>query len=171
MVMIDEHATGEVPIMVTSSALIGGSTECRTGDSVAEATTGPQPILDLLDGHMHLARSREHVIVALDGGLDDALAATLAPAVGEVARAAAAVVIDLDDVALLDRDALESVLAALGDADETPRCLVAGRISGRMVLDRWGIMARFAVFGSVADALQARAFAASGYGSGWAPQV
>ena len=35
-------------------------------------------------------------------------------------------------------------------------------------LDRWDVPSRFVVFTSVADALQAREFAASGYGTGWA---
>ena len=140
----------------------------RAGASELEAVTGPLPVVDLQDGHLHVTTRRDVTIVSLDGGLDDALAATVLPALVDVVGAAAAVVAELDHVTILDRTALErvlDVLEALGP--DVPRCLVAGRLSGRLVLERWGVPTRFVVFRSVADALQAREFRSNGYGAGW----
>lgn len=140
----------------------------RPGASELETVTGPLPVLDLEEGHLHVTSRRDVTIVAIDGGLDDELAGSLVDPLREVLADAGAVVVDLDRVTLLDRSALEQVCAVVEELpDCTPRCLVAGRLSGRMVLDRWDVPARFAVFGSVADALQAREFVSSGYGDGW----
>ena len=140
----------------------------RPGASDIEKVTGPMPVLDL-EGHLHVATRRGVTIVAVDGGLDDALADSLAPALRAAVADAGAVVLDLDRVTLLDRSALEAICEIIESGpDGTPRCVVAGRLSGRLVLDRWGLPARFTLFSSVADALQAREFDASGYGNGWA---
>ena len=131
--------------------------------------TGPMPVVELGDGQVHVSTRRGVVVVALDGGLDDAMAASVVPAVAGVVAGAEAVVLDLDRVTLLDRSALDAVCAVLeGLPRRVGRCLVASRLSGRLVLDRWGIPRRFTVFTSVADALQAREFIANGYGNGWA---
>ena len=130
--------------------------------------TGPMPAVDLLDGHLHITARRGVTIIAIDGGLDDALAELVAPAIEAAIAESAAVIVDLDRVTLLDRTALERVCAVIDAAPTTPsRCVVAGRLSGRLVLDRWDIPDHFAVFTSVADALQARTFVESGYGNGW----
>ena len=140
----------------------------RPGASEIEAVTGPLPVVDLQDGHLHVTTRREVTIVSLDGGLDDALAETVVPVLAEVVATARAVVLELDHVTLIDRTALDAVLAVLDGLEPgVVRCLVAGRLSGRLVLDRWEVPGRFVVFHSVADALQAREFKASGYGTGW----
>ena len=139
----------------------------RPGASDIEAVTGPMPVLDL-DGHLHVASRRGVTIVAVDGGLDDALARSLVPAIRRSVAGASAIVLDLDRVTLLDRSALESICAVIEELPAvTARCVVAGRLSGRLVLERWGLPDRFTLFTSVADALQAREFDASGYGTGW----
>lgn len=140
----------------------------RPGASDLEAVTGPMPVLDFDDGQLHVETRRGVTIVALDGGLDDTLAASVVPALIRTLAGVDAVVLDLDHVTLLDRTALEAICDVIDRLPRaTARCLVAGRLSGRLVLDRWGIPERFALFTSVADALQAREFVASGYGNGW----
>lgn len=142
----------------------------RRGDGADDPVTGPMPAVDLHDGRVRVHVDKGVTVVSLDGGLDAAFAAQIAPTLARVLVGAEAVVVDLDQVALLDEDgiaALEQVLdAAAGPAE---RCLVAPRLSGRMVLERWGVTQRCPVFTSVADALQARAFQANGYGDGWRP--
>lgn len=140
----------------------------RPGATELEAVTGPLPVVDLQDGHLHVTTRRDVTIVSLDGGLDDALAGTVVPTLADVVGPAAAVVLDLDRVTLIDRSGLDAVLDvvdALGPS--VPRCLVAGRLSGRLVLERWLVPARIVVFRSVPDALQAREFETNGYGTGW----
>jgi anti-anti-sigma regulatory factor len=140
----------------------------RPGASDLEAVTGPLPVVDLEDGHLHVTTRRDVTILSLDGGLDDQLAASIVAGIEAVLAGARAVIVELDHVTLLDRSALDTVLAVLDRLPpDVARCLVAGRLSGRLVLDRWGVPGRFVVFSSVADALQAREFVASGYGTGW----
>ena len=140
----------------------------RRGASDLEAVTGPMPVVDVGDGHLHVSTRRGVTIVEVDGGLDDALATTVVDSLERVVAGSEAVVVDLDRATLLDRTALETLCAVL---DRLPpdvgRCLVASRLSGRLVLERWRIPSRFVVFTSVPDALQAREFIASGYGDGW----
>lgn len=141
----------------------------RTGASDDAAVTGPLPVLDLADGHLHVSLRRDVTIIEIDGGLDDDLAAILAPLVSTALEDAVAVVLDLDQTTLLDRTALEAVVAPLrATTPPIDRCIVSGRLSGRLVLERWEILDEFVVFSSIADALQARAFVESGYGTGWA---
>lgn len=140
----------------------------RSGASDLEPVTGPLPVVDLDDGHVHVTTRREVTIIALDGGLDDTLAAQVVDTLADLVSDATAVVVDLDRVTLLDRSALDAVCAVLEHLPEsTRRCLVAGRLSSRMVLERWDVLDRFVLFHTVADALQAREFVANGYGTGW----
>ena len=139
----------------------------RTGATETDAVTGPMPVVDLADGHLHVSVRRGATIVQVDGGLDDALAAVIAPAIEAAVAGCKAVILDLDPATLLDRTALDAVCAAIDTEPGVSRCVVAPRLSGRLVLDRWDVPDSFAVFGSVADALQARAFVESGYGDGW----
>ncbi len=140
----------------------------RAGASEDGPVTGPVPAVDLLGGHLHVSQRRGATIVAVDGGLDDALVARLVPAIEEAVETSSAVIVDVDRVTLLDRSAIEAVLACVDRSPAGPaRCVVAGRLSGRLVLDRWGIASECAVFTSVADALQARTFVENGYGNGW----
>ncbi len=145
----------------------------RPGATETDAVTGPLPVVDLADGHLHVSMCRNVTIIEADGGLDDRLAGLISPAIAAAVVEAMAVVLDLDQVTLLDRAALETVCDALGTGrlSAHDQCIVAGRLSGRLVLDRWEIPETMAVFTSVADALQAREFAASGYGNGWNPLV
>lgn len=140
----------------------------RSGASAREPPTGPLPIVDLAEGHLHVTRRRNVMIASIDGGLDDDLAASLVPTLTELAGSAEAVVLEVDQTTLLGREAFDRVISAISQKlGDDSCCLVAGRLSGRMVLDRWGIGSRFAVFATLADALQAREFAKSGYGTGW----
>ena len=140
----------------------------RTGATDVDDPTGPMPAVALADGHVHVSVRRGVTIVALDGGLDDVLASRVVPVIVAAVRGAGAVVLDLDHVTLLDRSALTAVCDALAVVPGPHSCcIVAGRLSGRLVLDRWAVPSTFAVFNSVADALQARTFVESGYGHGW----
>lgn len=140
----------------------------RTGATDTDAGTGPVPVIDLADGHLHVWHRRGVTIIELDGGLDDALAAVVAPAIADAVADAEATILDLDHVTILDRTALTIVCEAIDTVPgESSRCIVAGRLSGRLVLDRWFVPDSYAVFTSVADALQARTFVESGYGHGW----
>lgn len=137
----------------------------RTGASETGPITGPMPVLDLADGHLHVSMRRDVTVVSIDGGLDIALADQLAPLVHDATEAADAVVLDLDQATILEQDAVLALCRSL--PAEVPRCIVAGRLSGRLMLERWGVDEDFVVFMSVADALQARSFLHSGYGTGW----
>ncbi|WP_436795996.1 hypothetical protein [Actinospongicola halichondriae] len=141
----------------------------RSGAADDVSVTGPMPVVDLAAGHLHVSTRRDVTIVELDGGLDDDLASTLVPAIVTVIADASAVILDLDQTTLLDRTALEAVCAPLHAASPAlDRCIVSGRLSARLVLERWDIPRGFVVFSSVPDALQARTFVESGYGTGWA---
>ena len=132
--------------------------------------TGPMPVLELEDGRLRVHAHRDVTVVALDGGLDDAFVDDVAPRLGGVLAGAQAVVLDVDQVALLDEDAFRRLASAFDDASRgAQRCIVASRLSGRMVLERWGVTSEHALFTSVPDALQARAFEGEGYGDGWTP--
>lgn len=142
----------------------------RHGDGADDPVTGPMPAIELHDGRVRVHVERDVIVASLDGGLDDTFAAEVVPALPGTLAGADAVVLDIDQVALLDREAFDALLTAFTAATEgIDRCIVASRLSGRMVLERWGVTEHQAVFTSVADALQARAFVASGYGDGWKP--
>lgn len=140
----------------------------RPGDGADDPVTGPMPALDLHDGRVRVQVDKGVTIVSLDGGLDADFARHVAPTIASQITRAPAVVLDLDQVTLLEEAGFETLAEALvRAAADAERCVVASRLSGRMVLERWGVARRWAVFTSVADALQARAFAANGYGEGW----
>ncbi len=159
----NEHRSGQRAIS-PDPADVG----TRTGAADDAVVTGPMPVLDLAEGHLHISVRRGVTIIEVDGGLDDDLAATLTPLIESALADADAVVLDLDHTTLLDRTALDSVCAPFDASRGTvERCIVSGRLSARLVLERWDIPTRFVVFSSVPDALQARAFIESGYGTGW----
>jgi hypothetical protein len=142
----------------------------RPGDGADDPVTGPMPAIELHDGRVRVHVERDVTVASLDGGLDDAFAAEVIPTLPGALAGAEAVILDIDQVALLDRESFDSVLGAFTAAtDGLDRCIVASRLSGRMVLERWGVTEDHAVFTSLADALQARAFVANGYGDGWQP--
>lgn len=143
----------------------------RVGDAADDPVlTGPMPVLELDDGRLRVHAHRDVTIVALDGGLDDAFVDGVAPTLGGVLAGAEAVVLDVDQVTLLDEAAFRRLASAFdAAASGAPRCIVASRLSGRMVLERWGVTSDHALFTSVPDALQARTFAGDGYGDGWTP--
>lgn len=143
----------------------------RAGDAADDPVTGPMPAIDLLDGRLHVHVDKGVTIATLDGGLDVAFATEVAPSLSRAVADAQAVVLDLDQVALLEHEGFEVLVSAFGSATSGhDRCVVASRLSGRMVLERWGVTSSYAVFTSTADALQARAFLANGYGEGWQPE-
>ena len=145
--------------------LVGVAPELAAAD---DPVTGPMPAVSFLDGRLRAHTHRDVVVVALDGGLDVELAEVVAPALDGILAGARAAILDLDQVTLLDQEGMDILAAAFAAAtDGVDSCLVASRLSGRLVLERWGFTADHAVFTSTADALQARAFAATGYGIGW----
>ena len=154
--------------MSTPSAPRIQSIGARTGDVADGPVTTEHPVLTVADGRVHVREVRGATVVRLDGGLDDAFAAEVQEAIVAATAGADAVIVDLDRVTLLEPEALGAVLRHAGGPDAA-RCVVAPRLSGRMVLDRWGASGEHAVFTSIADALQARTFAADGYGRGWSP--
>lgn len=142
----------------------------RHGDAADDPVTGPMPAIELHDGHLRVHVHRDVTIVTLDGVLDASLVEMVGPVLPGVLAGAGPVVLDLDQVTLRDQASAERLLAAFDDASHgLERCVVASRLTGRMVLERWGVTSRYGVFTSVADALQARAFQANGYGEGWQP--
>jgi anti-anti-sigma regulatory factor len=82
-----------------------------------------------------------------------------------LASARSPVVIDLSDCILTDPNALADL--ADDGVGSIELCFVSRRATCRLLLARTGITSRFAVFQQLEDALQARTFAASGYGHGW----
>ena len=89
----------------------------RPGASPLEPVTGPLPVVDLDDGHLHVTTRREVTIVSIDGGLDHDLSASILPSFADVVGTAKAVVVELDHVTLLD----------------PPRCLAASSPAGSPV--------------------------------------
>lgn len=152
------------PIARPDPGLVG----TRPGAGAHDPVTGPLPAVALHDGRMQVHAQGDVVIVTLDGGLDEPFARALTPTIAGTLAGVDAVVLDVDQVTLLDQAGFDVLAEALGTATEgIDCCIVASRLSGRMVLERWGVTERHAVFTSVADALQARAFQANGYGEGW----
>lgn len=144
--------------------------QAMTDESTADDAivhTGPVPAVELADGHLHVSVRRGVTIANLDGGLDDALARRVAPLLTDLLAEAEAVIVDLDQTTLLDHSALDVLVGVLATVEPGRRCIVTGRLSSRLVLDRWGLPDDLVVFTSVADALQARTFVESGYGTGW----
>ena len=143
----------------------------RPGAGADDPVTGPMPAISLHDGRMQVHVRRDVTIVTLDGGLDEVFATEIAPTIPGALAGAEAVVLDVDQVTLLDQAGFDILAEAFGAATAgLDCCIVASRLSGRMVLERWGVTAHHAVFTSVADALQARTFADNGYGEGWQPE-
>lgn len=148
-----------------------GLVATRPGAGAHDPVTGPMPALALHDGRMQVHARRDVTIVTLDGGLDEGLARDIAPTIAGALAGAEAVILDVDQVTLIDRAGFDILADAFGKATAgIDCCIVASRLSGRMVLERWGVTEHHAVFTSVADALQARAFVANGYGEGWQPE-
>ena len=143
----------------------------RPGAGADDPVTGPLPAVALHEGRMQVHVQRDVVVVTLDGGLDEVFARELAPTIAGTLAGAEAVVLDVDQVTLLDHAGFEILAAAFEQATAgVDCCIVASRLTGRMVLERWGVTERHAVFTSVADAMQARAYDAYGYGDGWQPE-
>ena len=155
------------PITRPDPGLVG----TRPGAGAHDPVTGPLPAVALHEGRMQVHVQRDVVVVTLDGGLDEPFARDLAPTIAGTLAGAEAVVLDVDQVTLLDQAGFDVLAAAFARATAgIDCCIVASRLTGRMVLERWGVTERHAVFTSVADALQARAYGAYGYGDGWQPE-
>lgn len=169
LIVEDTEATTDAVTVSDTGSRPPADVGTRTGSTEDEPITGPVPVVELADGHVHVSMRRDVTIVEIDGGLDDDLAEEVAPLIASTVEDAKAIVLDLDQTTLLDRTAVEAVCAPLLAAGPAfDRCIVSGRLSGRLVLERWEILDQFVVFSSVPDALQARAFVESGYGTGWA---
>lgn len=165
-----EHGAHREGLDARDRAQVGTRRGASHIDPTSGPITGPLPVLSLVDGHLQVTVQRGVTIVALDGALDDHFAESVVDPIRRAVERVDAVVLDIDHVTLLDRTGIEAVLDAIEAAPAgAPRSLVAGRLSGRLVLERWDVHERFVVFTSVADALQALAFAESGYGTGWDP--
>ena len=115
--------------------------------------------------HPRIAFRREHGVVVLRpvGALDRRLSERLRRAVLDARRP---VIVDLDacevEPAILEGIAVDPKLYSVPEL-----CIVAWSPAQREQLGNAGVAHRFAVFASVDDALQARAFARNGYGAGW----
>lgn len=114
--------------------------------------------------HIEVTRLDDVLILRPQGGLDRSVVANLERS---VAAATGPVVVDLDECVLVDPTAVRHVASA-GPRDREV-CIVSRRLSCRRLLARVGVTERLAVFQCLADALQARVLAGSGYGSGWSP--
>jgi anti-anti-sigma regulatory factor len=148
-----------------------GRVGTRPGAGADDPVTGPMPAVALHDGRMQVHVHRDVTIVTLDGGLDEAFAREIAPTIQDALAGVEAAILDVDQVTLLEQGGFDVLAEAFGQATAgLDCCIVASRLSGRMVLERWGVTEHHAVFTSVADALQARAFRANGYGEGWQPE-
>lgn len=150
------------------AAAAGVDRHPRTGQ---DELIGHPVELTAVDARVAVSQRGPCVVIAPAGGLDAVLADEIVGTVAAIARTALASILDVEQITLLDRAAFDVLLAGFEQStDGRDRCLVANRLSGRLVLDRWGVSDRLATFGSVADALQARSFAADGYGLGWVPR-
>lgn len=160
-----ERTAGNTDIGVPPVPDVAGPRRGAAADD--PLTTGPQPAVSLLDGRLRVHDDHGVLVLALDGGLDRPLVESVVDAMSPLLADVDAVILDLADVALLDeectRTLIETFRAATVDAE---RCLVTSRFSGRMVLERCGGH-DLAMFSSAGDALQARTYAAEGYGPGW----
>lgn len=115
--------------------------------------------------HSRIAFRREHGVIVLRpvGALDRRLTERLRRAVLDARRP---VIVDLDtcevEASVLDRIAVDPKLFSVPEL-----CLVARSPGCRDLLVLAGLDRRFALFATIDDALQARAFAREGYGPGW----
>jgi hypothetical protein len=115
--------------------------------------------------------SREGVIVMTPiGTLPDPLPAGLVAQL-EVSIAARPVIVDLSQITLVLAAPMMGLAAWVLGASHQPDwcCVVCPRPTARALLRKWHVTRCVATFGSVGDALQARRFAADGYGAGWYP--
>lgn len=128
--------------------------------------TGPLEVVSV--SHVDVDLRKGCHCVSIDGGLDVDLAVEVGQALRTALAGATGVIIDLDDVTLLDPDAIEVLVRDIATVvPDAAVCFSASRLSARLVLGRWGVAHAYAVFGSVADALQTRLLADDGYGPGW----
>ena len=126
---------------------------------------GSRDLFHAAPHHPRIAFRREHGVVVLRpvGALDRRLAERLRRAVLDARRP---VIVDLDacdvEATVLERIAVDPKLFSVPEL-----CLVARSPGCRDLLARAGLDHRFALFATIDDALQARAFAREGYGAGW----
>lgn len=164
MVMTDSpEATG--PVRVVPDAAPSTSRDALHADF---PVTGPMPAISLAGGHLWVHDHDDVTILAVDGGLDAELTDEIGDAFLTTLLSSTCLIIDLDDATLLNPSGVNALLDLAATHGKQSICLVAGRLSSRLVLERWGVTSRVALFGSTADALQARTFSDCGYGNGWA---
>ncbi len=116
------------------------------------------------ESSVSVRRSHDVVVVRPRGGLDAALADELRSTVLDTSGP---VVIDLDECVLIDPASLERLAADPALPETSELAIACRRLSCRQLLVRSGIGDHVAIFGRLEDALQAREFARSGYGTGW----
>ena len=146
----------------------GGRSCAATSDATHHRQTPLPPRTGTLDVSVG---SREGVIVTtLLGPLPDPLPAGLVARL-EASIATRPVIVDLSQVTLVSAAPLMGLAAwVLGASQQPDRCcVVCPRPTARALLRKWRVTRCVATFGSVGDALQARRFAAAGYGAGWYP--
>ncbi|HEX9681730.1 MAG TPA: hypothetical protein VGA13_01490 [Acidimicrobiales bacterium] len=121
-------------------------------------------------GARFVAHHRENgvAVVEVSGALDRPSLDDLTTVVCGLGASCEHVVVDLDLATIIDaRTTLRSVVRLALD-DTTPKvCLVCGRVTARILLDRAGVSAVVPVFQSVGDALQAVVMEREGFGRGW----
>lgn len=132
-------------------------------DLSASGDADASPVV--IDGRIEISRTRTALIIAPHGVFDahsvDELDAVLERWPG------VPVVIDLDNCTLVERAALDGLDPARWDRSPEQTCIASSRGTARELLARARVVERFAVFNRVADAVQARILADSGYGAGW----
>jgi hypothetical protein len=114
---------------------------------------------------------RDGVIIVIPvGALRDPLPAGLVEQL-EALMVGRPVIVDLSEITLVSAAPVMGLAGWVLGASPQPDqcCLVCPRATARALLRRWHVTRSLAVFGSVADALQARRFGDEGYGAGWHP--
>lgn len=104
------------------------------------------------------------------GTLPDPLPAGLVAQL-EASIAVRPVILNLSQITLVSAAPMVGLAAWVLGASQQPDqcCVVCPRPTARALLRKWHVTRCVATFGSVGDALQARRFAADGYGPGWYP--
>jgi hypothetical protein len=144
----------------------------RSCTATSDATHHRQTPLPPTTGRLDVrVESCEGVIVMTPlGTLPDPLPAGLVAQL-DASIAARSVIVNLSQITLVSAAPVMGLAAwVLGASHQPDRCcVVCPRPTARALLRKWHVTRCVATFGSVGDALQARRFAAAGYGVGWYP--
>jgi hypothetical protein len=120
--------------------------------------------------HVSVELRQGVMVVTPFGRLPDPLPAGLV-AQFEASIAARPVIVNLSQITLVSAGPMTGLAAWVIGASHQPDrcCVVYPRPTARALLRKWHVTRCIATFGSIGDALQARRFAAEGYGPGWDP--